>query len=59
LVAGEGDATFTVCDQARSAIDNKAIKKNANARMGRYASGARRFFKRNLAKIYPQPALTV
>jgi hypothetical protein len=51
LVAGEGDVTFTVCDQARSTIDNKAIRENAKARMGRYASGERRFFKRNLALI--------
>ncbi len=45
------DGTSVTCDQARSTIDNKAIKENANTRMGRYASGARSFFKRNLAKI--------
>src|SRR4029453_13976196 len=56
LVAGEGDAKFSFCDEARSTIDNKAIKKNANARMGRYASGERRFFKRNLAGIYAAAA---
>src|SRR5437868_15425625 len=33
------------CDHARSTTDNKAIKENAKARMDRYASGARRFFK--------------
>ena len=34
------------CDHARSTIEKDTIKKNANARMGKYASEARRFFKR-------------
>src|SRR2546427_12144699 len=36
------------CDQTRSTIDNKAIRADANTRMGKYASGTRRFFKRDL-----------
>lgn len=46
------------CDQARSIIDNKANKQIANTRMARYASGVRRFFKRDFAKVYvPQRLL--
>src|SRR5216684_2177387 len=43
------DGVTLTCDHARSTIDDNAIKENAKARMGKYASGARRFFKRNLA----------
>ena len=43
------DGVALSCDQTRSTIDNKAIRENANARMGKYASGARCFFKRNVA----------
>ena len=39
------DGVALPCDHARSTTDNKAIKENAKARMDRYASGARRFFK--------------
>ena len=39
------DGVALSCDHARSTTDNKAIKENAKARMDRYASGARRFFK--------------
>src|SRR5437773_5291861 len=39
------DGVALPCDHARSTTDNKAIKENANTRMARYASGARRFFK--------------
>src|SRR4029077_3561150 len=53
------DGVLLTCDQAGSRSDNKAIRENAKARMGKYASGARGFFKRNLAKTYTQPALTV
>ena len=40
-------------------MDSKPINENAKARMGRYASGAHRLFKRNLAQIYTQLALSV
>src|SRR6266568_9473961 len=39
------------CDQAGSRIDNKAIKENAKARMGRYASGVIRFCKGKLGAL--------
>jgi hypothetical protein len=42
------DGVAVACDQATSTIDNKANRQNPNARMDRYASGARRFFKRDL-----------
>jgi len=39
------------CDQARSTTASKTIRKKANTRMARYASGVRQFFKRESAKI--------
>src|SRR6266536_6550113 len=43
------------CDQTRSTIDNKAIRANANTRMGKYASGAQEFFKHESGEIYTVP----
>ena len=54
--ANSPDEGTPTCDQAISTIDNEAIKENANTRMGRYASGARRFFKRKSRVIYAATA---
>src|SRR6266446_10827511 len=45
------DGVAVPCDQATPTIDNKASRQNPNTRMATYASGARRFFKRDLPKI--------
>src|SRR5207302_11461506 len=39
------DGAGLPCDQARLTIDSKVIRENVRARMGKYASGARQFFK--------------
>src|SRR6266568_4060236 len=41
-----------VCAQARSTTNSKAIRTDPITRMARYASGARRFFKGDFAKVY-------
>jgi hypothetical protein len=46
------EGTSVVCADARSTIENKTNNESANARMGKYASGERGFFKRNLGKDF-------
>src|SRR5262249_35441781 len=41
-----------VCARARSTIDSKTIRTDASARMARYASGAQKFFKREVGEVY-------
>src|SRR5438309_1740495 len=46
------DGTSVTCDDAKSAIDNRARNDKPKTRMGRYASELRRFFKGNLWRDY-------
>src|SRR5713226_3914289 len=47
----EGDGACTICEDAKSTMSKKLASENARNHMGRYASGTRRFFKRNLVLI--------